>query len=362
MKTRIQCITGMIAIIIVLSMACGNQLDLDTEERDGEENDNTYYVSTNGDDEAEGVAPKTAFKTISRAVWEAGPGSTIIVSPGIYNEEIILFEWGSADALISLRGEGDGVILDGERSHATGIWCEECENVVFENLEIRNYSDVGIGVYMSESIVFRNLTVHDNGFAVQLSDWDLEGYGIMVDETRTVIVEDSEVFRNGPEEKTANNPLGTEINVYASHGCLIRNNRSYENRGGGILVEDSVDIIVENNQVYANDLDASFDGWWDGGLWLDGGHNVTVRNNVFQDNLGPGIEISDEDIQNPSGYVLEGNLSTGNYYGIYIWNFGTGDFPDESILVLKDNQFTNNLWEDVLIDPWGCPPEDQPCD
>lgn len=50
-------------------------------------------------------------------------------------------------------------------------------------------------------------------------------------------------------------------------------------------------------------------------------HDVTVRNNIFRDNIGPGIQISNED-QQPYGYVLESNVSRGSLYGIYIFISG----------------------------------------
>ena len=117
-------------------------------------------------------------------------------------------------------------------------------------------------------------------------------------------------------------------------------------------MEDSENVVVEDNEVYENDLDATVDEWWDGGLWLDGGRNVVVRDNVFRDNLGPGIQISDEDLQNPTGYVLQDNISTRNYYGIYIWNFGTSDWPPENVLQRSGNQFTENTIQDVWIVDW----------
>ena len=123
--------------------------------------------------------------------------------------------------------------------------------------------------------------------------------------------------------------------------------------GGRILVEDSSNVLVEGNEVYANDLDATLEEWWDGGIWLDGGHNVVVRDNIFRDNLGPGIQISDEDHQQPYGHVFENNVSTGNYYGIYVWNFGTSDFPPENVLRMLNNQISGNTRQNIWIVPWN---------
>lgn len=76
---------------------------------------------------------------------------------------------------------------------------------------------------------------------------------------------------------------------------------------------------------------------------------MTVRNNIFRDNKGPGIQISDEDDQEPYGYVLDGNTSTRNYYGIYIWNFGTTGLPPENILRMSNNQIYGNTRQDIWI-------------
>ncbi len=108
---------------------------------------------------------------------------------------------------------------------------------------------------------------------------------------------------------------------------------------------------MKRNRIWGNDLDVSLDEWWDGGIWVDGGRDVKVIANRFEDNLGPGIEISDEDCQSPTGYVLKRNVSTGNYFGIFVWNFGTTDFPDESILELQGNDFGGNSRQDVWIEP-----------
>jgi len=146
--------------------------------------------------------------------------------------------------------------------------------------------------------------------------------------------------------------MGTGINTFGNTNVRINSNKSYNNIGGGILVEDSYNVIVEDNEIYGNDLDATIDEWWDGGLWLDGGGNVIVRNNNIHDNQGPGIEISDEDKQNPIGYELSNNISTNNYYGIFIWNFGTNEWPNETIIKRSNNDFTGNSRQDVWIVDW----------
>ncbi len=318
-----------------------------------------YFVSPNGNDNNDGQSSNSAFRTLQKALNTVLPGQTILILPGTYNESITLENIGSPVGAITIKGETNPTtasgsvasgtaILDGQNSSLYSLWCENCENLVFENLEIRNYTDMGIGTYLCSNIIYRNLKVYNNGFAVQLRDWELEGYGIQVDVCTNVIVEGCEAFRNGPNPQL-DILMGTGINTYGCRDLIIRNNYSYENTGGGFLVEDGINVVFENNTASDNDCDASVEEWWDAGLWVDGGYNVIIRNNTFTGNLGAGIEISDEDFQSPYGYVLENNTSTGNYFGIYVWNFGTTDWPPETILQRSGNIFSGNTRQDVWI-------------
>ena len=316
----------------------------------------SIYISPHGSDENDGSSREQAFASVKQALESAQAGEVVLISEGVYHEGI---ELEGLIGPIIIIGEGD-VIFDGDRKIKMGIWCENCTNITFDNLTFRNYTDVGIGVYLSDQIVIRNLTLHNNGFAVQLVNWEFEGYGIMVDVSSNILVENNMVFENGPNPQIIPDfIMGTGINIYGCTHCQMMYNQVYNNIGG-TLVEDSVDVLVEGNEIWGNDLDASIDEWWDGGLWIDGGHDIVARNNYFHDNLGPGIEVSNEDNQEVYGYVLENNISTGNYFGIYVWNFGTNDFPDERILKMVGNIFENNSQQDIKITDWECPPED-PC-
>ena len=310
----------------------------------------TYYVSTDGNDGSDGLTEHTAFRTIERALEAIQPGEVVSVLPGIYHEAVTLESIGIPEEPITVRGVRGGATLDGRGVMTMGFWCEKCTNLIFETLELRNFTDTGIGVYLSSDIRMRKLTVHHNGSAVQLVDWELEGYGIHVDESQRVSVENCDVYQNGPCPRPFG-VLGTGINTYGCADCVIRSNLSHDNIGGGILVEDGTNVLVEGNRVYANLLDATEDEWWDGGIWIDGGHCITVTSNTFRGNLGPGIQISDEDYQKPYGYILEDNVSTDNYYGIYIWNFGSDGFPPESVLRMSDNQISGNSVRDIWIVP-----------
>lgn len=313
----------------------------------------TFFVSVNGNDQNNGLSNTSAFRTIAKALSSVRPGGKVKITEGTYSECIGIELCGSANSSITIEGDSGLTILDGYNQKTMAFFCTACNNLIFSNLKIQNYTDIGLGVELSSNIEIENLEIYHNGTAVQLKEWELEGYGIHVETSQNVEIMNNIVYENGPDPQII--PaymMGTGINTYGNTNVVIRNNKSYRNTGGGILVEDSFDVVVEDNDVYENDLDASIDGWWDGGLWLDGGGNVIVRNNNFHDNLGPGIEVSDEDKQSPKGYILENNLSNNNYYGIFIWNFGTNDWPDSTIIKNINNDFSGNSVKDVWIVDW----------
>jgi len=311
----------------------------------------TYYVSPAGDNSADGLSRKSAFQTIGHALDILLAGETVIILSGTYNEGLRLENRGSADASITIKGENGTSMLDGEESMKAAFWISESVNIIIDNLEIANYTDAGIVVTNSADITIKNIVAHDNGKAA-VSLW-AEGYGIHADDSINVTIENNDAYNNGPQPQIPSKLMGTGINCFNIQDSVIRGNLSHHNVGGGILVEDSVNVLVEDNEAQYNDLDASVDEWWDGGIWVDGGHDITVRNNLFSNNKGPGIEISDEDFQEPYGYIFENNISTNNYYGIYIWNFGTSDYPSEDILKMENNQITGNTIQDTWIVPWN---------
>jgi len=306
------------------------------------------YVSTTGDDGNNGGSPASAFATLRHALRRAGPGTTIRVLPGVYRESARAQVRGLLGAPITVIGTGGRPVFSGGGVDRYGLWLDGSRHIVLERLEFRDYTDIGVVIVGSNDMTLRRLRVHHNGFDPQIG-W-VEGYGIHLDESSDLLVERNRTFENGPNPRPWNS-AGTGINGFAMRRAVIRNNRSYNNHGGGILVEDSFDVLVKRNRIHGNDLDVSADEWWDAGIWVDGGGDVRLVRNMIQDNLGPGIEISDEDCQSPTGYVLRGNVSTRNYYGIFIWNFGTTGFPPEDILELSRNVFENNSRMDIWIDP-----------
>jgi len=318
------------------------------------------YVSPAGDDSNPGDSPDAPLGTLAQALCHLRPGQTLYVLPGTYREAVIMGVFGDASAPITIRGvpEGDRwPVLDGESVRTMGIALVESANIVVENLEFRNYTDEGLYVLLGSDLAIRNNRFIANGRASIDPDSGGESFGVNVLGAQRTLIEANESADNGPnEERWKQGVLGTGINTYELKDSIVRDNYVHDTLGGGILIENGTNVLVENNRIERNELDASGD-YWDGGIWVDGGQNITLRGNVINDNHGPGLNLSDEDAQYPKaayGYVIEDNAITGNLFGVYLWNWGQCPMPEEEIVKFANNQIEGNQQTDFWCVEWAC--------
>jgi parallel beta-helix repeat protein len=327
--------------------------------------DKINYVSPEGDDSNPGTE-SAPLGTLAFALCNLEPGQTLNVLPGIYKESIIMGAFGNSNAPIVIRAhteEGPPPILDGESSRTMGIALVESTNITLEGLEFRNYTDEGLLILEGSDFNILKNIFRANGRASIDPDHEEEGFGVNVLGARNVLIEGNESVENGPNEQRRENfALGTGINTYENHDVIIRDNYIHGTTGGGILVEDSFQVLVENNRIEDNQLDANGD-YWDGGIWVDGGLDISLRGNQISDHNGPGIVLSDEDVQYPQasfGYIVEENIITDNLVGMFIWNWGQCPV-DNAIIQLSDNQLTGNQDGETWCTEWECG-EGKACD
>lgn len=119
---------------------------------------NIFYVKPDGDDAADGLSLKTAWKTLARGVKDLKPGDTLYLEPGRYAGGFELTAQETPEAPISLRGRGTGAVLIGGgltvRS-GTGI---RFERLMF-NAKVKFSGGAGIG--------FANCTFTSKDSAIQ---------------------------------------------------------------------------------------------------------------------------------------------------------------------------------------------------
>lgn len=272
---------------------------------------------------------------IQDAIDLANPGDTVSVGPGTYHETLTL---DISDLVLEGRRDeaGQRPVLDGRGLLSDGL-IGSGSNIVIQGLELRNYSANGLMINLGRNITFRDLKLVDTGL-----------YGVYPVQVAGVLVEDTEV-------------IGTRdagIYVGQSKDILVRRNVAHGNVTG-IEIENSVDAVVEDNEVYNNT----------GGILVFGLPNnpskvargCVVRNNKVYDNnhenfgdptavvskvpSGTGILILAGDDVEVTGNEIRGN----NSYGVAVAALTAllGDagldmdpYPDR--VWIHDNVYENN--------------------
>jgi predicted outer membrane repeat protein len=120
----------------------------------------SYYVdAAAGDDSHDGSSSRKAFATIQKGIASAQDGYTVVVLPGVYQEEVN-FD-GKA---ITVAGSNGGVILEAPGGYAVSFYTAERSTSVLKNFVIRS-SDVGIFIAGSSPTI-QNVTAVNNEFAI----------------------------------------------------------------------------------------------------------------------------------------------------------------------------------------------------
>ena len=108
---------------------------------------NVFFLKRGGDDSADGLSFKSAWKTLPRAVENLKPGDTLYLEPGTYAGDATLKGGTTGGQAIILRGRGQGpVFLEGI------LTVTEAKNFVFERIAFAQ----PVSVSASQSVRFLN--------------------------------------------------------------------------------------------------------------------------------------------------------------------------------------------------------------
>jgi parallel beta-helix repeat protein len=250
--------------------------------------------------------------SISEAIEKAKENETIIVSEGIYSENVVI------DKPLVLKASGN-VTIEARNDSATVVWIK-AHNVVFSSFNVK------------------------------------EGYiGIRLNNVQNCKIENNSVFEND-----------YGIALLSSSGNTIANNTAFNNKVNGILLRDSSDTNeITNNTVCENS---------DVGLQIqDSTENLVTHNSLFMNLYGIGLiranknELWNNNVVDSKNYqarVQDSYLNTFNYN---YWsdyeaqypnaqeksNTGIGDIPYEIDAANKDDYpyLDYSGWLNVVITP-----------
>jgi parallel beta-helix repeat protein len=270
------------------------------------------HVAPTGDDTAGDGSLSTPFLTIGKALRAAGGGDSIYVAGGRYNEDIVLtsnvYIIGSGPETTTIMGLGNNHVVEGL----------EIANVTISGFTITGSGESGSGIYLEQclNIVLRNNIIRDNGNSTS-SD------GILLMGVSEALIEKNIITGNA----------NSGIVISGQSAAVVRNNIIAGNgdsgigRGGGSRVSYIINNVIDRN---------GNDDWGRSGIMTASSdiisNNIVSNNGMDNPNAGQSVGI----YVNPSATpMLSYNNVWNNYQGDYT-NIaaGSGD-------ISEDPQFEN---------------------
>jgi len=276
---------------------------------------------------------------IQDAIDASRPGDTIWVEPGVYHETLTL-DVKELRLLGKVEGE-ERPILDGRNELSDGM-IGAATDLEVSGFAMRDYTANGIMIHQGKRIVLRDLRAQNTGL-----------YGVYPVQVIGLLVEDCEV--EGASD--------AGIYVGQSKDIVVRGNRVHGNVSG-IEIENSLDALVEKNEVWNNSVGIIATGLPDipskeskrarliGNRIYENNHAnfAHATANVGRMPPGIGILLVGTDEAEVRGNELRGNKG----YGVVVWNLNTllegrrsfdlDPFPD-------DNVIAGNTYQDNGLDP-----------
>jgi hypothetical protein len=271
-----------------------------------------YHVDCiGGNDLNNGLSKASAFATIRKAVGVARDGDTVMVWPGVYNEEVAFNR-----KAITVQSAADAAVAVAPAGYAFSFFGAESSNSVLRNLVIKNCGEGAI-FCDSASPTLVNLTVVDNLFGIG-------AYGGADPDISNCIF--------------WNNDKGDLFDCKARYSCIEENSSI---AGDGNISKDPLFVDAANGDYH---LQSQFGRYW-------AVHDVWV----IDEETSPCIDAGDPQIspireRMPNG----GRLNMGAYGGTpYASMSGwplKGDINNDGVVNMRDFDIMADDWLEVL--PW----------
>ncbi|MCP4215611.1 MAG: hypothetical protein GY765_13235 [bacterium] len=298
------------------------------------------------------------YDTIQAALNAAGPGDTITVRAGTYNEKISFPLGGNSSAgYISLQSyTGETVIIDGQGVSGSNLVLIASKSYIKINgFDLRNNLNVndGSGIRITGSgdrLEIENCTIHN----IRGSDaMGITVYGTSSSTALTnIVVKNNMIYDCDPAHSEAL-VLNGNINGFEVSGNTVHdvNNIGIDFIGGESDAGVARNGSCSGNTVY--NARSNYGGGYGAGIYVDGGQDIIIENNtVYECDLG--IEIGAENNgTNTTGITVRSNLvynndKTGIVFGGYDASVGRTNncFFYNNVLYQNDTMHEGNgeIW------------------
>ncbi|WP_034648254.1 nitrous oxide reductase family maturation protein NosD [Cellulomonas sp. HZM] len=324
--------------------------------------------------------------TITKAVDRVAPGGTVLIAPGVYDEQVVV---GKRD--VTIRGEDrDAVVVDGGGRRPYGV-VATADGVRIENLTVRRTTFYGVlvtGLHDEngpsahdgqgythldpdkfppvQRFSIDHVTATDNGL-----------YGIYAFDANHGVIRDS--YASGSADSgfyvgqcrscdilvqgnvAERNAVGFE-NANASDSVVIVGNRFSGNRVGMTLISNYQEAFTPQraNTVVGNlvsdnqqaDTPEQATGGWGIGLGISGGQDNVLLRNRITGNVRAGVLLANTEDLAATGNTFTDDVLTGN--GVAVANVSAARAPASGNCVTPAAAPT--LPADLLADCHGTQP------
>lgn len=310
-----------------------------------------FYVATTGNNTNSGSL-SSPWKTIQYGLNQLPANGILNVFPGTYLEKVTI-----AKSNITLKNYSATLpVID-----ATGITTQDAilainnkSNITIDGIELQNnIQNTAQGILVEgsgDNIIIKNCKIHDIHFSSNVNaavNENVNAQGIIVFGTNgTTAITNLKIQNNELYNCRLGYSEGIAVNGNVN-GFEVSNNNVHNltNIGIDIIGHEGTCPIPANDQARnglvknntAHDCIAAYST--SGGIYVDGGKNITVENNTSYHN-GYGIEVGCEKIgQTTDGIIIRNNVFYDNQ--ICALAMGGFDYPSGSGKVVNSS-FKNN--------------------
>ncbi len=331
-----------------------------------------FYVAPTGNDANPGTVT-APWRTIQHAAETVGPGDTVYVRAGIYNEAVSVRVSGSGpDQYITFRNyPGETPVLDGrgltDPDGVNAFYIEDQSYLIIRGFEIRNYTtvvpnQVPIAIQITgTSHHIQLLENHIHHIATRAPvDADLLGadahgiavYGTAPSPIHNVLIENNHLhdLTLGSSEALV---LNGNVRAFTVTHNLIHDVDNiaidaigFEGTAPQPEVDRAREGLIAGNTIYNVDsrTNPAYGGERSaGGIYVDGGAHITIEGNtVFSANIG--IELASEHPgRETSDILVRNNMLYHNHMtGIALGGYDSERGSTRNVILVNNTLFHND--------------------
>jgi len=287
------------------------------------------YVNINNTQGPWNGSINAPYKHIQDAVENSTTNDEIFVFKGLYKENIIIYK-----TLIITGENKNNTIID-------GMYNNYILSITHNNVNINNFTIQNSGGYKNDA----GFIINSEGNKIDNCVFARTKTGIIINRTNNNEINNC-IFHTNGEGIFINTAFQNNIyNSYFTHnGIGINMLDSYkisvyecytETNGIGVFIDNSFSIDIIKCALYNNNDNQ-------GGIFLDKSNNIHVENsNIFHNGFGIKMDNSFD------VYIINSSIFSNTHYGVYI------DEESENI-VIKNNEIKENLRIGVYVKDSSC--------